>query len=238
MIICLTWTIQPPKNIKNLKNTDPNSRLREYVDNIIFLIKDSSVEKIVFCESSNYQSSIFSFLQEFASFYWKYFEYLSFKWNSDKVISNGRWYWEQEILEFFIKNSVLLKNEKEFFKLTGRYKIKNINDIIVNEKSKSNVFVKISPFDSRCNTAFFKSSVSFFTDVFVGCAEDINDDMWINYQIEWIYQKRLKKSKKAYRCFKKMPIFEALTWSGYVLKENFIIDSVKQLLNILWLYKI
>ncbi len=238
MIICLTGTIKPPKNIKNLKMKDENERLRNYIDNILFLITQTSVNKIVFCESSNSKKKLINFLYDLSDLYWKKFEYLTFLWNSEKVVLNWRWFWEQEILEYIVNNSILLKWEKSFYKLTGRYLVKNIEEIINKEEQKDNIFIKISPFDNRCSTAFFKVNVNFFKKFFFGIWDSINDELWEYKQIEWIYKNILSKNRWKFSSFSILPIFEAKTWSGYILKQSFFKDILKQLLNFLWFYKL
>lgn len=238
MIICLTWTILPPKNIKNLKIINENVRLKDYLENILFLITKTNIKKIVFCENSNYNSDILLFIEKLAQIYWKKFEYITFLWNSKKVVTNWRWYWEQEILNYFIDNSKLLDWENDFYKLTWRYKVKNINEIVSLEANNKNIFVKMSPLDNRCSTAFFKSNIEFFKKNFYGIWEKINDELWENNQIEWVYRNILLLNKWEFSNFKKLPIFEANTGSWYKLKENFLKDSIKNILNILWLYKI
>lgn len=237
MLICLTWTVVPQSN-KNLKITDRNERLKDYINNILFLITKSNFKKIVFCESSNYYNELINNISILARLYWKEFEYITFSWNSEKVISNWRWFWEQEILEYFIDNSKILKWEVSFYKLTWRYQVKNINKIIKLENNNDSVFVKMSPFDNRCSTAFFKSNINFFKNNFYGIWEKINDELWKNSQIEWVYKDILLLNKWNFTNFKILPIFEASTWSWYKLNENFFRDRLKNLLNILWFYKI
>lgn len=238
MLICLTWTITPSKKIQNLKFRDPEKRLEEYVNNILFLIIFSHFDKIIFCENSNYSWEIFHTIHEIALIFWKNFEYISFEWNHLLSEIKWRWYGEQEILEYFIVNSKLLKNENSFYKLTGRYKIVNINEIIKKNWDNENIFTKISPWDTRCSTAFFRSSKLFFEKVIMNSGDEVDDTMWDDFQLEWIYKKRLQKYRNEFISTRVLPIFEANTWSGYLLRKNLIRDFIKKLLNYLWLYNL
>lgn len=237
MLITLTWTIQVPQGVKDLAIVDTNTRLQQYLDNIIFLITKSKVlTKIVFCESSGYQNQIFDFLKCLAAFYNKQFEYLTFSWNNEQVIKKGRGYGEQEILEYFLAHSQLVKEEKNFIKLTGRYQVVNIDDVLSSSKNFENAFSRMIPWEKRCSTAFFKINISLFNQYLKGCAEEVNDSKGVDYQLEGVYYRRLQPLNLA--SWIQLPIFEAETGSGYSLKSNILKDNLKQLLNFLWCYRL
>lgn len=235
MLICLTGTIQPPKGIKNLNIKDSNMRLKQYIENILQVILSSTlISKIVFCESSNYKNQVFDFLKELAKLYNKSFEYLTFEWNMKKVEEKGRGYGEQEILEYFLTHSELMKNETFFIKLTGRYQVVNLDDILINLKGTQNAFVRMVPREKRCSTAFFSVNTSAFEKYLFGCGNEVDDSRWPEYQLEGVYYRRLMQLKPW--VFKTLPIFKAETGSGYKLKPNYLKDQLKQILNLLWFY--
>lgn len=237
MLIILTWTIQVPQGTKNLAIMDTNIRLQQYLDNIIFLITKSKIlTKIVFCESSGYQNQIFDFLKQLAELYNKQFEYLTFEWNNQQVIKKGRGYGEQEILEYFLVHSQLIKEETSFIKLTGRYQVKNIDEVLSTSKDLENAFSRMIPWEKRCSTAFFKINITIFNQYLKGCAEEVNDEKWADHQLEGVYYRRLQSLNLP--SWEKVPIFEAQTGSGYHLKSNILKDNLKQLLNLLWCYRL
>lgn len=236
--IIITGTILPSVDSKYLSDKNPISRYTQYVKNICRFITETSIDNIIFCENSNYLISNYDDIINIAKLYNKKLEILQFKWNADKVFALGRGYGEQEILEYTVQNSKLLSEQDEFYKITWRYRVHNIDKIVNENILTPNVFSVISPLDKRCSTAFFKCSKTFFVDVLWWCWDEVNDSLWEDFQLEWIYYKRISKVKQSTVNFSTMPIFSANTWSGYILRPNIFKDWLKQFCNILWLYKI
>lgn len=236
--IVLTGTIAPSPDITHLYVRDPLERYRQYIGNICRWITETNIDTIIFGENSNYTIHDIQALQNLAAFYNKKLEIIQFVWDVEQTVKLGRWYGEQEILDYVIKHSKLIEDENVFYKITGRYWIENINTILSQEEDKENVFSLISPLDRRCNTAFFKCSKKIFCTHFVWCGGYVNDNLWIDYQLEWVYKNILNPIKKHIACFKTLPQFSADTWSGYKLRKHILKDLCKQCLHVLGLYKI
>lgn len=237
MLICLTGTIIPQTSNYSIP-TDINLRLKEYTDNILYLITDSPCDRIVFCENSLFQHEIFASITYLANSLWKSFEYLTFLWDIHEIQQRWRWFGEQKILEYFIDNSKLLSWEKSFYKITGRYKVTNIKEILQANREMENIFFYMSPWHRRVSTAFFRSSISFFREELYGCENNINDSKGESYQIEGIYTKILNQKRSLTKTSKILPIFWANTGSGYRLRPFLIKDTFKQFLNKLWFYSL
>ena len=119
--LLLTWTISP----LGADEAKIQVRLNQYITNILNIIINSNIDKIIFCENSGYGRWDVHMIQEQAKIYGKKFEYLSFVGNQLKTQTLGRGYGDQEIIEYSINNSKLLKDEESFYKLTWRYTLLN-----------------------------------------------------------------------------------------------------------------
>ncbi len=175
--IVLTGTIAPSQGISHLSISDPVERYTQYIGNICKWITQTHIDNIIFCENSAYPISMIESLQSLADFYGKKLEILQFVGDTKKAIKLGRGYGEQEILDYVMQHSQLLKHESGFYKLTGRYWVNNINDIVYAQADTPNVFSVMSPIDRRCSTAFFKCDKDFFLEHLSGCGPEVNDSL-------------------------------------------------------------
>lgn len=161
-LILLSWTIKPDQWITVSwynKSLDPEERLRWYVDNINLYLNVKNIDWVVFTDNSGFEipSTVLNSIKDLANQLWKDIELLSFKWDSGLQKKYTYWYWEFEILEYFSKNSKLLKKTDSFYKVAWRYKIDNIEQIISKTQDYGNLFYKfgILDFDTLA-TSFFK----------------------------------------------------------------------------------
>lgn len=236
--ILLTWTIQVSGQFDHqVRQTE--SRLKQYITNIVKYIVDSPFQKIIFCENSNYNiKDIIKNLQELSLVYWKTIEFLQFQWNEKKNQAQGRGYWESEIMEYAINNSILLNNDTLFVKITGRYFLTNSWDFIEKNDSDKIMFVRMIPFQAQCSTACYIITPNFYRDNLRWIGEKVNDTKGKDYQLEGVFYTKLKEIDWKVCSMSILPIIKAITWSGYMLQPHVVKDNIKQLLNILWLYKL
>lgn len=157
-ILIMTSAIRPPKWMPFHKAIEEKERIKQYLDAILFYLTKSDFESIVFVDGSGIESDFFYFLFPIADFYNKKFEMLSFE--NDPILLKSKWkgYGENNILKFAIENSALLKNYKCFYKVTGRYLIKNINQILKNEEMNENVFLGLQFWIEVCAIQDFSKS--------------------------------------------------------------------------------
>ena len=157
-ILIMTSAIRPPKWMPFHKAIEEKERIKQYLDAILFYLTKSDFESIVFVDGSGIESDFFYFLFPIADFYNKKFEMLSFE--NDPILLKSKWkgYGENNILKFAIENSALLKNYKCFYKVTGRYLIKNINQILKNEEMNENVFLGLQFWIGVCAIQDFSKS--------------------------------------------------------------------------------
>lgn len=157
-ILIMTSAIRPPKWMPFHKAIEEKERIKQYLDAILFYLTKSDFESVVFVDGSGIESDFFYFLFPIADFYNKKFEMLSFE--NDPILLKSKWkgYGENNILKFAIENSALLKNYKCFYKVTGRYLIKNINQILKNEEMNENVFLGLQFWIGVCAIQDFSKS--------------------------------------------------------------------------------
>lgn len=128
-----------PNQADNTKLLDSLFRKVQYLDAIRFYLKESKCN-IVFCENSGTDISA-----EFSSFEQNRLEFLTFIGRE----RNGKGYGEAKIIEYAIRNSKFIKEAAIIIKITGRIKVRNINDISTSIPQRINKpYVKISFYSS------------------------------------------------------------------------------------------
>lgn len=233
-LLVMTWSIIVPNWLINHKAIWYTERYRQYIKAITYYIIFSDFHDIVFVDWNNFDIKKMEYLKELAKEYWKNLELISFKNNQDLILKRGKWYWEHKILEYFIEYSSLLKEHYSFFKVTWRYIIKNVNNILINEKNKETCFFRwYSKRKFHCNTAFFKSSTKFFRDNLIWLADKVDEKKWI--LLEHVYYNRLKEIKFKSK-FKELPIFSWQFWIGGKLDRSNFLLLIKNILNKFWFF--
>ena len=185
--VLLTATISPKKNVPHVALRDEKERLVHYLHSLLLWSRSMKTDKIVFCENSATKfdfSSIKNFLEKSG----KEFEVLVFDGNKEtQEFGKGRG--EQEILEYALDNSILLRKRPAFFKVTGRLFIENFDKVADNLHLKQAVFIPNSiGFDTRC----FKVSRKLFMDFLYGAGPEINDLSGPGHYLEAVYRRRME----------------------------------------------
>lgn len=197
--LLLTWTIAPNNWITkfNYKNSlDPQKRLKEYENSIKYYIEDSLFEEIVFCENSNYNCEDWKIkMWKFAKDKNKTLEILQFQWNVKKTLELSYSYWEGECLDYAYKNSKFLKESINRWKITWRYVIKNINDLIKSSDKYENLLFRwLRPlWFFTIDTSIFKVSNDTYEKYLYDAKNDITKEN--NKCIEHIFYDRIRNKK-------------------------------------------
>lgn len=209
--LILTWTIKPFWNLNkcNYKSTsiNYNDRHNEYLSAIIYYITQSNFDNIIFWDNSNYKDINIDIINNLSIIYNKKFEYITFKWNKEIIDNYWYWIWEAEILDYIYKNSKLLKIENDFFKITWRYILLNINEIIEEYKENEYFFYKWwRPEISQLfiTTSFFKCSKTFYKKNLYKKVINFYEKNSCNLILENIYYILLKNNIKS-NTIKKIP---------------------------------
>jgi hypothetical protein len=123
LLIFLTACINP-ENMAFTALLDMDRRKKHYIDALNFYIEKTNL-KILFVENSGVDLS-YLFQKEIKN---ERLEILTFNGN-DHQKSLGKGVGEMVILEHAIAKSIFFKKSNFLFKITGRYKILNINQFI------------------------------------------------------------------------------------------------------------
>ncbi len=170
-VLLLTGCIDPNGMSYNALN-DCFVRKQHYIDAIHFYLNKTNLP-IVFIENSS--NDISEEFKEKSNF--NRLEILTFSGN-DYPKHLGKGFGEMKIIEYAFQHSTFISNCKFIFKITGRYKILNINHFIsFHEKNISLDIISdfldnsLSFSDSR----FFGGTFSFFKDIFVKNQYSVDD---------------------------------------------------------------
>lgn len=126
-VLLITASILPQEK-RFLKLKDPKRRLCQYLNSLRFYIIQTNMSHIVMCDNSAYEFPSDKMLA-LAKRYGKELEILQFSGSERKISSRGKGYGEGEIIEYALTHSRLLKEADFFIKVTGRLKVRNIDQI-------------------------------------------------------------------------------------------------------------
>lgn len=136
----ITGTIRPSREIEHLILRDPEKRLKQYIDSILFFIESGAFSGIIFCENSNYGLEPFEDVENRAKKNKVALEILSFQGNTEKAAAYGKGYGEGEIMNYIFDSSKLIKETSYFVKITGRLRIDNMKDITMRMDTRKTYF--------------------------------------------------------------------------------------------------
>lgn len=247
MVLIITGTIEPVKQDK-LVVQDTKVRLEQYLACIRSYIEQDGIQKIVFCDNSNYENAellrIKDNLQLHAQKNRKKLEWLSFQGDSAAVQTYGKGYGEGEIMEYVMAHSELMKSEDYFVKVTGRLVVDNLGQIakvldIRNKKSSNTKNVaKITNSTSRnklplCyinipnrtrrdiyDTRIYAMPKELFQTYFQKVYKKVNDGQ--GYFLEHVYKDVIQTNKIASKNFPLYPRIRGISGSSggeYVYTE-------------------
>jgi hypothetical protein len=157
--------------------TNTQNRLEQYIHSILYAIENySSVDKIVFCDNTNYLlkcNHIFQIAQSKN----KQLEILAFAGNTELLKEKGKGYGEGEIISYCLNNSELLKECNMFIKLTGRLCIDNF-DKLFDVTSNQNIFMLDNVVHKKkiqVSTVLYKVNVEFYKQYLSKCYLEVCD---------------------------------------------------------------
>ncbi len=163
--LLLTSSIHPWNVINKTENMIRDERENQYTWTLKYYIEKSNFNSIIYVDNTNY---ILKYVQNLDTenvansriikINWKVLEYIKFDWNK---YSSIYWYgyWDQEIMDYAFKNSILLNkldNNESFFKISWRYVLKNINNILKKTEHIWNMFLKSPIYPFNIQTAIVK----------------------------------------------------------------------------------
>lgn len=218
MLLVITSCINPPKQ-ENLALTDPVARWKYTESSLNKIFQTGLFDKIVICDSSNFRFD--KEIETLAKTYNVNLEILSFWGDSNQVSKQGKGYGEGEIMEYFINNSVLLKEEDSFFKITGRLYVENIYEIINEIKPGKNYFnITSLKFFKSIDTRFYKINKEDYIHYLLYAYHEVDDNNNLWYEV--IFRNHLRKAP-----FSQFPILPVIRGvSGTHGKDDFNDDTL------------
>ncbi|MGN0347434.1 MAG: hypothetical protein ACI4DU_09120 [Lachnospiraceae bacterium] len=229
MVLIITGTIEPVKQDK-LVVQDSKVRLEQYLACIRYYIEQDGIQKIVFCDNSNYEDAelllIKDNLQLHAQKNRKELEWLSFQGDSSAVQTYGKGYGEGEIMEYVMAHSELMKSEDYFVKVTGRLVVDNLGQIVrvldKRNKKKQLCYINIPNRTRRdiYDTRIYAMSKELFQTYFQKAYKKVNDGQ--GHFLEHVYKDVIQTNKIASRNFPLYPRIRGISGSSggeYVYTE-------------------
>jgi hypothetical protein len=232
-VLIITSTVYVNSSLTLL--VDPEVRVKQYVESILFYLNSASIESIVVCDNSGFDYADVESIRTLALAKGKDIECLFFKGDSETIFKLGKGFGEGEIMNFIFKHSKLLPLCNAFYKVTGRIKVKNIDLMIdyvqpnVNyfQKIRINPFLKVALLDTR----FYYCSKEVFQNFLVDSHFNVNDPD--GFYLEHAYTEELRRNKVRFKNFLILPRYEGISGShGGSLTQGMISYRMKFLLNL------
>lgn len=153
-ILLLTGTISPPVNALDLARTNPQARLQDYLNAFEYHLdhlQKGEVDHIIFAENSASDLSAIAALAHRRNFSHKV-ELISFS-GLDYPPEYGRAYGEARIIDHVMAFSPVLASAREehafIWKVTGRYTIRNLGDIIRYRPPRADFYCNMRNYPQR-----------------------------------------------------------------------------------------
>ena len=145
-VLLLTATGASPPGVPSRQRTNPAERLRDYEEALSFYLPlvDTTFDAIVFAENS---ASDITSLRTTARSHGVdgAVEFLSFH-GLDHPSAYGRGYGEFKLVDHAMNHSLALRDDAFIWKCTGRYKIKNIVDLVRSRPSEADIYCHFRDF--------------------------------------------------------------------------------------------
>lgn len=218
MIIVVTGTIAPGKDVGQLVLRNHRDRLDQYISGLEKIIEAKPEAKIVFCENSGYGTEAFDELLELAKVNNIDLEIMSFEGDSEAVASFGKGYGEGEIMKHVFENSSLAGNDDYFIKITGRLMVDNIADIVKNV-DKEKIYFNNPNIHRKdiYDTRLYAMPISIFKRFFLEEYKKVDDEN--GYYLECVYRDVILKNKLPSHNFPRYPRIVGQSGSGGIKYE-------------------
>lgn len=221
-VLLLTGTVSPNENVIKLSLKSSTDRLAQYRESILWFLQNTSVTRIVFCENSGSLKELYDDISDKAKSLEKKFEYITFEGNRKLIVEQGKGYGEGEIIEYALKHSSLLQECSYFMKLTGRLKIRNINNII--KRMKYSHFYINAYQNNKVDTRIYAVSRELYECEFKEDYEKVNDRK--GYYIEHVFFDTIKEKNLLSSNF---PLFPQLIGESGSSGRKYIYNPIKSI---------
>lgn len=219
-LLIITGCIAPKKDVPFLAVAETQERLAEYEETLRWAIFESPFTEIVYADNSGFDLGTLQNYVSEAEKKEKNLELLGFSL-SDPLVFQGKGYGEGKIMEYVLRNSRLVAENKEqyFYKLTGRLKIANIHEMMKGSRTDTVYFFRNYPLYEMLDTRFYGMPMEIYRRYFLNAYTMVNDEK-LNY-LEKIFYEICEKNRISYQCMKKYPEFRGRSGStGAVYAGN------------------
>jgi len=221
-ILLLTATITPKTGVPNLKRTDPEKRLQDYKAALSFYLNtlNKSTDGIVFAENSNSDlSSLKELVNELGLT--DFVEFLQFD-GLDYPAHYDRGYGEFKLLDYAMSNSRMILTtspETTIWKITGRYIICNIDQLILNKPKNFEVYCNCRNYPKHWVDTYF---MAWTPKAYETCFRDVYHRLKTNVEgipsgiaaeelmRSWLEQKLIRDHVQLIRRFRLTPELEGI----------------------------
>ncbi|SEG15587.1 hypothetical protein SAMN02910276_02010 [Butyrivibrio sp. Su6] len=213
MVIIVTGTISPSKDVMNLVLTDYKDRFEQYILCLRKMIEAKPAAKIVFCDNSGFGTDDFAEILRLAKERNVEMEVLSFEGDSAAVLKHGKGYGEGEIMKYVLENSKLAENDDYLIKITGRLIVDNIADI-VKKVDRRRIYFNIPNIHRKdiYDTRLYAMPISVFKGYFIEEYCKVDDDR--GYILECVYRDAVLSNKLTSHNFPCYPRIVGQSGSG------------------------
>ena len=177
-VLLLTATVTPPSGVPALQRTDPKQRLDDYREALAFYLPlvGTTFESIVFAENS--ASDIGALRQLVASSGAAgAVEFLSFN-GLDHPAAYGRGYGEFKLVDYAMNHSRRLQADADVWKCTGRYRIKNIVELVRSRPPQADVYCHFRNYPhALCDLFLLSFNTHGFRHAIEGAYKKLRNDL-------------------------------------------------------------
>lgn len=207
--LIITGCITPDEGVPYVAIQNPEVRKREYLETLEWAINQVDVDNIIFVDTSDYK-----FDEEWETKFIsckekgiKSIELMSFKANQNEVNNRGKGYGEGEAIQYAINHSQLIDVEKDtLIKITGRLRIKNINQIIHGIRDYHMIIINLNyPYHNMLDTRLFILPFKMYRQFFEELYYNVDDCNWIC--LEHLFYRSVRDNNIPISCTCRYPQF-------------------------------
>lgn len=168
------------KDVIATARSDHALRLSDYKLAFGKYITHSGIKKLIFCENSGYDMSELKAIYANRNRNDLTIEFLSF-YGQDFSPHLGKGYGEMNIVKYALDNSKLISEHSILLKVTGRYYVKNIDNLIrgISQSHDVDVFCDLRQNLSSSDSRVFAGTLPFLKDYLLPLQATINDSKGI-----------------------------------------------------------
>jgi len=174
-VILLTATVDV-RGVSFMQRVDPSVRLKDYERALKWWLSNPHTPELIFCENSGYDLSSLAKICKEQNPYNKKVELFSFDDNNYQR-TLGKGYGEIRTIAYALEHSKLINPDTMVFKITGRYYIANIKDMIqsIQRSTKAEIYCNLQNNLTWSDSRIFCASVLFLKKFLLPMQETADD---------------------------------------------------------------